>query len=148
MKDGDITQCWVYFHYEILPEFYYWCSYTGHSEKDCDRRDGVAEVVQWPYDPLLRASSEKPCKPPHLLPSNSLPSLTKVFSIKTTYLTKVFVNHKMPRNTESTLAISTRSVMKASTRSATLPRCPRAASTSAAFAHTQPKKKKKKDFRG
>lgn len=50
------SRSWVYFRYEKLPEFCYWCGFLGHSEKDCSERDGVGEVAHWPYDPLLRAS--------------------------------------------------------------------------------------------
>lgn len=55
VNDGEGRRSWVYFRYEKLPEFCYWCGHIGHFENDCSGRDGEEEVVKWPYDPLLKA---------------------------------------------------------------------------------------------
>lgn len=70
---GEIRRHWVYFCYEKLPEFCYWCGFLGYSEKDYSPRNGEGEVVQWPYDPLMRASlsrGRRLCRGTQLHPSS------------------------------------------------------------------------------
>lgn len=59
VTDGEGCRSWVYFLYEKLSEFCYWCGFIGHSEKGCSAQDGEGEVAYWPYDPILRASPSR-----------------------------------------------------------------------------------------
>lgn len=59
VNDGMGRKKWVYFRYESLLEFFYWCGYIGHFEKDCSGLDCEREVALWPYDPLWKASPSR-----------------------------------------------------------------------------------------
>ena len=50
---------WVYFRYERLQTFYYWCGLIGHIKDDCETKPESVDANMWPYDQSLRASPFK-----------------------------------------------------------------------------------------
>ena len=46
-------RAWIYFRYEKLPNYCYWCGHRGHVEDDCDLKPDNVVVNEWPYGPQL-----------------------------------------------------------------------------------------------
>ncbi|XP_019167868.1 PREDICTED: uncharacterized protein LOC109163574 [Ipomoea nil] len=60
----DKTSCWVYFKYERLHTYCYFCEMLGHSYKFCrGARDSVMPVEEYLYGPDLRARGSRGPRP-------------------------------------------------------------------------------------
>ena len=46
--NGKGEKVWVYFRYEKLLNFCYWCGTIGHVEDDCDAKPEEIETNEWP----------------------------------------------------------------------------------------------------
>ncbi|XP_050211399.1 uncharacterized protein LOC126661587 [Mercurialis annua] len=53
-KNGD--KVWVYFRFERMPNYCYWCGHIGHVHDDCEVIPDDIETKDWPYSPAMRAS--------------------------------------------------------------------------------------------
>ncbi|XP_050217876.1 uncharacterized protein LOC126668737 [Mercurialis annua] len=56
IRNSKGEKVWVYFRFEKLPNFCYWCGLLGHVHDDCETRPECVEEIDWPYSPALRAS--------------------------------------------------------------------------------------------
>ncbi|XP_050217735.1 uncharacterized protein LOC126668590 [Mercurialis annua] len=59
VRNNRGEKVWVFFRFEKLPNYCYWCGMLGHIHDDCEIMPEDIEAKDWPYSPALRASPFK-----------------------------------------------------------------------------------------